>query len=89
MIGWNRGNIKLQKCLEAFFNEHNEGAFHDARDDVKHLKRICNYAAEKLGHSSYKDYISQFRGASAIPRPSHSPKKKARKPVFICSNDSD
>ena len=77
MVGWNRGNIKLQKCLEAFFNEDNEGALHDARDKVKHLKRICNYAAEKLGFSSYKDYLdylSQFRGASAIPRPTSSPK---------------
>ena len=94
MVGWNRGNIKLQKCLEAFFNEDNEGALHDARDKVKHLKRICNYAAEKLGFSSYKDYLdylSQFRGASAIPRPTSSPKsliKELKKELwdFISGN---
>ena len=68
MIGWNRGNIKLQNCTRALFNEddHQVGNFHDAVEDVKSLKRICNFVAEKLGHSSYGSYLSVTNGETFL-----------------------
>ena len=61
MAGWDRGNIKLQKCYEILFDEehHQVGNSHDAVEDVKSLKKICNLVAEKMGYPNYEAYVSQ------------------------------
>lgn len=68
MPGWSRGNIKLQTCYEILFEEehHQVGNSHDSVEDVKSLRKICNFVAEKLGYPNYEAYVSQNPGEAII-----------------------
>ena len=81
MQDWKNGKIKLQSCYEILFDEehHQVEHSHNAMEDVKSLRKICNFVAEKLGYPNYDAYVSQ-NPDEAIVQVGDSTKRIIQKP---------
>lgn len=61
MPHWKRGKISLQNCMKIFFDQDDEDLdLHDALEDVKHLRKICEHVAKEMGFDDYKAYLADL-----------------------------
>ena len=49
----------LKNCLQYFCGQAQKEP-HDALDDAKAFKNICEIGAKKLGHENFKEYLEQY-----------------------------